>query len=48
MRYNVVVKRRFQDIRVFKVIKRMNDRSNKLSRAVMKFLEKKMNEEKKV
>lgn len=44
MRYNVVVKRRFQDIRVFKVIKRMNDRSNKLSRAVMKFLEKKMND----
>ncbi len=46
MRYDVVVKRRFQDIRVYKVIKRMNDRSNKLSRAVMKFLEKKMNEEK--
>lgn len=48
MRYNVVVKRRFQDIQVYKVIKKMNDRSNKLSRAVMRFLEKKMNEEKKV
>lgn len=44
MKYDIVVKRRFQDIRVYKVIKRMNDRSNKLSRAVMKFLEKKMNE----
>jgi hypothetical protein len=48
MRYNVVVKRRFQDIQVYKVIKKMNDKSNKLSRAVMRFLEKKMNEEKKV
>ncbi len=48
MRYNVIVKRRFQDIKVYKIIKRMNDRSNKLSRAVMNFLEKKVNEEKKL
>lgn len=48
MRYNVIVKRRFQDVKVYKIIKRMNDRSNKLSRAVMNFLEKKVNEEKKL
>jgi hypothetical protein len=47
MKYNVLVKRRFQDIRVYYVIKKINDRSNKISRAVMGFLEKKMNEENK-
>ncbi len=43
MRYDVIVNRKFQNIRVYKIVKKINDRSNKISRLVMGFLEKKMN-----
>ena len=43
MRYNIVINRKFQNIRVYKIVKKMNDRSNKISRAVMKLIEKKLN-----